>query len=67
MHDWSDVCTGFPRRCRHAGGNDERVVVIDAVVPPGNAPHPVGLLRWSCRTVASAPGTNLLTCLRLRA
>ncbi|MBV8135864.1 MAG: hypothetical protein JO121_09585 [Deltaproteobacteria bacterium] len=40
MHDWSDdVCAGSLSRCHDAVAKDERIVVIDAVVPPGNAPH----------------------------
>jgi hypothetical protein len=41
MHDWSDeVCAAILRRCRDAVAKDGRIVVIDAVVPPGNTPHP---------------------------
>jgi hypothetical protein len=58
MHDWSDdVCAEILRRCRDAVAKDQRIV-IDAVVPPGNAPHlskTVDLLMMYCWMVASAP------------
>jgi len=39
--DWSDdVCVGILRRCSEAVAKDGRIVVVDAVVPPGNTPHP---------------------------
>jgi predicted transcriptional regulator len=39
MHDWpDDVCAGILRACRNAVAKDGRVVVIDAVIPPGNTP-----------------------------
>ena len=40
MHDWpDDVCLGILRRCRDAVVKHGRVIVVDAVVPPGNQPH----------------------------
>jgi hypothetical protein len=39
MHDWpDDVCAGILRRCRNAVAKGGRIVVIDAVIPPGNTP-----------------------------
>jgi hypothetical protein len=41
LHDWDDdTCVGMLRRCREAMGASGRVLVVDAVVPPGNDPHP---------------------------
>ncbi len=41
LHDWSDDrCVRILRRCREAMGGDARLLIVDAVVPPGNAPHP---------------------------
>jgi hypothetical protein len=71
MHDWSDdVCAGILRRCHDAVAKDQRIVVIDAVVPPGNAPHlskTVDLLMMYCWMVASAPRMNLPSCSDARA
>jgi O-methyltransferase domain len=40
IHDWpDDVCVGILRRCRDAVAKDGRIVVIDAVISPGNTPH----------------------------
>lgn len=42
LHDWPDeVCEGILRRCRDAVAKDGRVVVVDAVIPPGNHPDPI--------------------------
>jgi hypothetical protein len=41
LHDWGDERSiQILRRCREAMGNDVRLLVVDAVVPPGNDPHP---------------------------
>ncbi len=41
LHDWSDEqCVRILRCCRAAMGTDARLLVVDAVVPTGNAPHP---------------------------
>jgi hypothetical protein len=40
MHDWpDDICAGILRRCRDSVAKNGRVLVVDAVVPPGNQPH----------------------------
>ncbi|MGK5730440.1 methyltransferase [Streptomyces sp. URMC 124] len=40
LHDWDDEqCVGILRNCRRALAPGGRVLVIDAVLPPGNAPH----------------------------
>ncbi len=40
LHDWSDeVCVRILRHCRKAMPVKGRVLVIDTVIPPGNAPH----------------------------
>jgi hypothetical protein len=41
LHDWSDAqCVKLLRRCRDAMDEGTRLLVIDAVIPPGNAAHP---------------------------
>ena len=41
LHDWSDErCLLILRACREAMGNNARLLVVDAVVPSGNDPHP---------------------------
>jgi hypothetical protein len=40
-HDWSDSqCVQILRRCREAMHAGSKLLVVDAVIPPGNAPHP---------------------------
>jgi len=40
IHDWNDdICEGILRRCRDGLADGGRVLVIDAVVPPGDEPH----------------------------
>lgn len=40
LHDWSDEqCVRILRCCRAAMGDRARLLVIDAVLPVGNAPH----------------------------
>lgn len=41
LHDWGDErSVQILRVCREAMGENARVLVVDAVVPPGNEPHP---------------------------
>lgn len=41
LHDWNDEhAVQILRVCREAMGANARLLVVDAVVPPGNAPHP---------------------------
>jgi O-methyltransferase domain len=41
MHDWpDDICQGILRLCRDSVAKGGRIIVIDAVVPRGNQPHP---------------------------
>jgi hypothetical protein len=41
LHDWSDEqCVPVLRCCREAMGDRARLLVVDAVVPARNAPHP---------------------------
>ena len=41
LHDWDDdACVQILRNCRDAMAPGGRVLVIDAVVPPGNTAHP---------------------------
>lgn len=45
MHDWDDAtCVGLLRRCREVIAPDGRLVVVDAVIPPGNDPHPAKIV-----------------------
>lgn len=40
LHDWDDEsCVTILRNCRRAMVPGGRILVIDAVVPPGNEPH----------------------------
>jgi hypothetical protein len=59
LHDWDDTtCVDLLKRCRDVVPTDGRVLVIDAVIPPGNDPHPakivdlvmMGILRGRERT-----------------
>ncbi|QUH06280.1 SAM-dependent methyltransferase [Saccharopolyspora erythraea] len=41
LHDWDDeACVRILSHCRQAMSSQGRVLVIDAVIPPGNEPHP---------------------------
>ena len=41
LHDWSDEqCVRILRCCREAMGDSARLLVVDAVIPAGNLPHP---------------------------
>jgi hypothetical protein len=41
LHDWNDQrCLEILRTCRDAMREKTRILVIDAVVPPGNEAHP---------------------------
>lgn len=45
LHDWDDErCVTVLRRCRDAVGTGSRLLVIDAVIPPGNDPHPAKIV-----------------------
>jgi hypothetical protein len=45
LHDWDDdACIALLRRCRAALAAQGRVLVIDAVIPPGNDPHPAKIV-----------------------
>ncbi|MGM1063466.1 methyltransferase [Saccharothrix sp. Mg75] len=54
LHDWDDEqCVRILRQCRRAMSDDGRVLVVDAVVPPGNDPDPgkvIDLLMMSALT-----------------
>jgi hypothetical protein len=55
LHDWSDeVCVSILRNCRSAMAEGGRVLVIDTVIPPGNAPHGGKVL--DVMMMASLPG-----------
>jgi hypothetical protein len=41
LHDWSDQrCLEILRQCRQAIDEKARILVVDAVLPAGNEPHP---------------------------
>lgn len=45
LHDWDDErCIALLRRCREAIAAGGRLLVIDAVIPPGNDPHPAKIV-----------------------
>jgi hypothetical protein len=45
LHDWDDeTCVELLRRCRQALPETGRVLVIDAVIPPGNDRHPAKIV-----------------------
>jgi hypothetical protein len=54
LHDWDDeLCVRILRQCRQAVSDHGRVLVIDAVIPPGNDPDPgkvIDLLMMSALT-----------------
>ncbi|MFP2926507.1 methyltransferase [Pyxidicoccus sp. 3LG] len=55
LHDWSDeVCVRILRNCRQAMVEHGRVLVVDTVIPPGNAPHGGKVL--DVMMMASLPG-----------
>ncbi|WNG29902.1 SAM-dependent methyltransferase [Cystobacter fuscus] len=55
LHDWSDeVCVRILRNCREAMAENGRVLVVDTVIPPGNAPHGGKVL--DVMMMASLPG-----------
>ncbi|MCE9672045.1 acetylserotonin O-methyltransferase [Myxococcus stipitatus] len=55
LHDWSDeVCVRILRHCRQAMAEGGRVLVVDTVIPPGNAPHGGKVL--DVMMLASLPG-----------
>jgi hypothetical protein len=41
LHDWDDASAGrILERCRRAAPAGGRVVIVESVLPPGDAPHP---------------------------
>lgn len=45
LHDWSDDdCVRILRSCRAAMNENTRLLVVDAVIPTGNAPHPAKVM-----------------------
>lgn len=45
LHDWSDdACLRILHRCREAMSASARLLVVDAVLPAGNAPHPAKVM-----------------------
>ncbi|AGC47031.1 O-methyltransferase [Myxococcus stipitatus DSM 14675] len=55
LHDWNDeTCVRILRNCREAMAEGGRVLVLDTVIPPGNAPHGGKVL--DVMMLASLPG-----------
>ncbi|WP_224369576.1 acetylserotonin O-methyltransferase [Hyalangium versicolor] len=55
LHDWSDeVCVNILRNCRNAMAETGRVLIVDTVIPPGDAPHGGKVL--DVMMLASLPG-----------
>ncbi len=45
LHDWDDAtCVKLLRLCRDVIPADGRLLVVDAVIPPGNEPHPAKIV-----------------------
>lgn len=45
LHDWDDErCIALLRRCRDVIPPTGRLLVIDAVIPPGDDPHPAKIV-----------------------
>jgi hypothetical protein len=45
LHDWDDErCVTILRNCRRAMDRDGRVLIVEMVLPPGDAPHPGKIL-----------------------
>jgi hypothetical protein len=45
LHDWDDqTCVKLLKRCREVMPSEGRLLVIDAVIPPGNDPHPAKIV-----------------------
>lgn len=45
LHDWDDeTCVKLLQRCREVIPHEGRLLVVDAVIPPGNDPHPAKIV-----------------------
>ncbi len=45
LHDWDDAnCLKLLQLCRDVIPADGRLLVVDAVIPPGNDPHPAKIV-----------------------
>lgn len=52
LHDWDDVqCLSILRECRKAMHRDARLLIVETVLPDGDAPHPGKLLDLVMLTV----------------
>lgn len=52
LHDWDDAqCLSILRRCREAMHRDARLLIVESVLPAGDAPHPGKLLDLVMLTV----------------
>ncbi|GAA4994912.1 methyltransferase [Kitasatospora paranensis] len=52
LHDWDDAhCLDILRACRRAMTADSRLLIVDAVVPAGNDPHPAKLYDIAMMTI----------------
>lgn len=52
LHDWNDEqAVSILRNCRKAMGPDGKLLIVEAVLPPGDAPHPGKLIDLLMLTV----------------
>lgn len=59
LHDWDDeICRALLRRCRSVIPNHGRLLVVDAVIPPGNEFHPGKLADLMMLTVTGRERTE---------
>jgi hypothetical protein len=73
LHDWDDAqCLSILRECRKAMHGDARLLIVETVLPDGDAPHPGKLLDLVMLTVTGGRErteqefANLLTTAGLR-
>ena len=53
IHDWDEArCQAILANCRRAMGGRGRLLLVEAVLPPGDAPHPAKVLDLVMLTVA---------------
>jgi hypothetical protein len=59
LHDWSDArCIELLRVCRKAMSAKSRLLVVDAVIPKENAPHPAKIMDILMMTIAEGRERN---------
>jgi SAM-dependent methyltransferase len=59
LHDWNDEqALAILRNCRAAAGKDSRLLIVEAVLPPGDTPHPGKLIDMLMLTVTGGLERN---------